>query len=171
MIFRVDPENGHDLGLLLARGAAGQLDRSQCFEERKEWSSERPGLLAGEDGDRLRVGECLCGLPRGRRSAATFLLGCDDPDNLRVLAWHRPRSADGVGPRLSRRRVASVERGDLGKFECVVAGERPDPVEAPHVDRSAGRAVDEGRIRCHRFVLSQSAVKHVKATITRLRRM
>ncbi len=64
-----------------------------------------------------------------------------------------------------RRRIAGVERRDLGEVEGVVPSQRPDPAKAAHVDRGAGRAVGERRFRCHRLVLSQSPANHVKTTL------
>ena len=98
-------------------------------------------------GDGLAVGELLSGLARGRRSAAPRLLGGKESGDGGVRSSHRARSGDRVGPRLSRRRIAGVERCDLGEIEGVVPGERPDPAEAAHVDRCAGRAVGERRFR------------------------
>ena len=63
----------------------------------------------------------LSGLARGWRSAAPSLLGGKDAGDGRVRSSHRARPGDRVGPRLSRRRIAGVERRDLGEIERVVA--------------------------------------------------
>ena len=147
VILGIDPENGHDLRLLLARGAAGELDGGDGLEQREEWAAEGARLLAGDDGDGVALDELLGGLARGWRSAASSLLGGKDTGDGGARPGHRARSGDRVGPRLSRRRIAGVERRDLGEIEGVVPGQRPDPAETAHVDRCAGRTVGERRFR------------------------
>ena len=147
MILGIDPENGHDIGVLLARRPAGELDGGDGFQQREERAAEGARLLAGEDRDRVGVGEFLSGLACGWRGAPPSLLDGKDTGDGRIRSSHRARPRDRVGPRLMRRRISGVERRDLGEVECVVARERPDPAEAAHVDRSAGRAVGERRFR------------------------
>ena len=164
VILGIHPEHWNHIRLLLPCGVTGQLDCRDGLEQREERAAERPGLLTGEDGDRPVVGELAGGLARGRWGAPSFLLGCKKSRDLRTRSSHPARARDRLGPGLSRRRVAGIERRDLGEVEGVVSGERPDPAKTAHVDRGAGRAVGERRFRCHRLVLSQSPANHVKTT-------
>ena len=171
VIFGIDPEDRNDVGLLIVRGPAGELDGGDGFQQREERAAEGPRLLPGKNRDRSGVGEFLRGLARGGGSAAAGLLRGEEGRDGRARASQASRPRDRVGPGLAGRRIAGVERRDLGEVERVVAGERPDPAKTAHVDRSAGRAVGERRFRWHRLVLSQSPAKHVKTTISTVRRM
>ena len=68
VIFGVDPEHGDGRHVVFALDLLGQLERRQGLEQREERSAKQPRLLAGDDGDRARVGEQPRPLrPRGRR--------------------------------------------------------------------------------------------------------
>ena len=118
----------------------------------------------------LGVFEFLSGFAGGWWRAPAFLLRREKTGDSGIRPRHPPGPGDGFSPRLSRRRVAGVERGNLREVEGVIAGEPPNPVETPDVNGGQGRSVGERRFRSHGLVLSQSAVKHVKATIRSLRR-
>ena len=52
---------------VVAPNARRQLERRQRFEQREERTAEQPGLLAGDDGDGVRVREQSTHLHRARR--------------------------------------------------------------------------------------------------------
>ena len=171
VIFGIDPEDRNDVGLMIVRGPAGELDGGDGFQQREERAAEGPRLLPGKNRDRSGVGEFLRGFASGGGGPAAGLLRGQEGRDSRAGASQASGPGDRVAPGLAGRRVAGVERRDLGEVKRVVAGERPDPAKTAHVDRSAGRAVGERRFRLHRLVLSQSPAKHVKATISTVRRM
>ena len=73
VILGVDPEHGDARHPMLARDARRELKRGERLEQRERRPAEQSGLLAGDDGDRLRVGERLRGgnaPPAARRGGA-----------------------------------------------------------------------------------------------------
>jgi hypothetical protein len=147
VILGVDPENGDDLGLLFAGSAPRQLHGGDRFEKREERAAEHSSLLAGHDGNGSWIGQFGHRVTRRRRRVSVALLSGENAGDRRVRARHRARSHDRVGPRLTRRRVARIERRDLREIERVLPSQGPNPRKPAHVDRSAGRSVGERRFR------------------------
>ncbi len=75
MVLGVDPEHRHDLRLLLARGGAGELDGGDGLQQGEQGAAEGSRLLAGQDSNRVRVGDLAGSLARRGRRAAALLLG------------------------------------------------------------------------------------------------
>ena len=97
VIFAIDPEDRNDVGLMIVRGPAGELDGGDGFQQREERAAEGPRLLPGKNRDRSGVGEFLRGLasgwpgPRGGPAAR--------PGGSRQPRWGEP----GFGSGRSRR--------------------------------------------------------------------
>jgi len=134
VILRVNPEDRHHGHAVLVRHLPCQLHRRRGLQQREERSAKQPRLLAGDDDDRLRIGQAFRrGARRGRRPAPLLL--CQQhtgeiggPPRMRLPA------RDGLGPRPGRRRVAREERAHLVVLECVVGRKAPDPGEPANVD-------------------------------------
>ena len=105
VILGVDPEHGDGRHAVIARHLFGQLQRGQRLEQREERTAEKPGLLAGDDGDGAAVGELPGGLARARRRAAALLLGAGLRRSRRADAC-APASAGSRRPRRPFGRVA-----------------------------------------------------------------
>ncbi len=71
------------------------------------------------------------------------------------------RASDRGGPGFARRRISCVERSEIVEVAGVVGGEWSDPPESAQVDAATGGHVFSG---WHDVVLSQSPLKHVKAS-------
>ena len=67
------PEDGHDGSPAPSLEGAGGLDRPERLPEHEERPAEEAGLLSGDEGHRLRVGQAGRGLG-GPRSLAALLL-------------------------------------------------------------------------------------------------
>ena len=108
-----------------------------AFEQREERAAEESRLLAGDDGDRLRIAK-----PRGcghrlRGRAAPLLLRRHDAGNRLARARVLLASGNRLAPRARVARVAREEIGDLRVVERVVGDQRPDPREPADVDGDA----------------------------------
>ena len=142
VVFGVDPEHRDRRHLVVARHLLGELDRGQRLEQREQRAAEQPGLLAGDDGDRLAVGEQRAGLARARRRAAPLLLSGDDRGDFVAVPVVRLGPRDRVGPRGAVRRIAGKKRRYGSEIVRVVGREAADPGKPPDVDRNThGRPV------------------------------
>ena len=174
VILGIDPEQRDDVGALFARHAPGQLNGGDGLEQGEERAAEGPCLLTCDDGNARGIGEPIRVGARFGWGAAAFLLRRKDSGNVSGCPPRRLGARDRIAPGFRLRRIPRKQRRHVREIERVVAGERPDPAESPHIDRHAGcRAVGRawlGRLRgpCrrsvgwHRPVLSQSIRKHVK---------
>ena len=115
VVLRVDPEDRDGRHVVVARHLFGELEGGQRLEEREERAAEEPGLLAGDDRDRLAVGQQSAGFARARRRSAPFLLPGDDGGDVVAAAIVRLGPRDRVGPRAAVRRIAGKERRDGSK--------------------------------------------------------
>ena len=158
VILSLDPEDRHDRHLVLARDLLGELDRAQRLEQRVERPSEEAGLLAGDDGDRARIGERAPGVDGARRRVATLLLGVDDRRDL-LSPWAAGlRGRNGARPGGAVGGIAGKKGRD--RFE-VVARSRRRGGRIPGKRRmSTAIRVDESdRFAGTREVLSQRTMQ------------
>ena len=115
VILGVDPEDGDRRHAVLLPHALGQPDRGDRLQQREERAAEEAGLLAGDDGDGLRIAQLRGGGDALRRGAATALLRRDDDRPRRRAAadaaararWRRARPRDRAGLPAKK----SAERG------------------------------------------------------------
>ena len=102
VIFGVDPEDGDGRHLVVARDLLGELERGERLEQREQRSAEEPGLLAGDDGDRLAIGEQRARFAGARRRLAPLLLRGDHARDVVAAAFVAPacgRSRRAQAPR------------------------------------------------------------------------
>ena len=107
VILRFDPEHRDSRNRVLLRHSRGELDGSQRLVEREQRAAEQSGLLSGDDGDRLRIGEARGGVARCRGRVAALELSrsacaLSSAAAPRMLLCARDRGR----PRRRRRRIA-----------------------------------------------------------------
>ena len=74
VILGVDPEHGHDGHAVIFRHLRRQFHRRDRFEECEQGPAEQSGLLAGDDGNGLRIAQrCRCRECLGRGAAGSLL--------------------------------------------------------------------------------------------------
>ncbi len=145
MVFGVDPEDGHRGDAMLGAEAFHELDRGERLEQREQRAAEQSRLLAGDDGDRLRIAQPCRRLDGLRRRAAPLLLGANDVGDRVARACLRAGTRDRLAPGARLARIAREEVGDSRVIERVIGHERPDPREPADVDgnvRGGGHAGD-----------------------------
>ena len=148
VVFSIDPEHGHDRRAQLALGAPRELNGGDGLQEGEQRTAEQAGLLPGDDGRGVGVGEKRGGCLRFGRGATPGLLCRDRSGDLGVLARAGPDAPRGLAPRLRRLGIAGIQRRHVREVERVVARQRPHPWEPAHVDCEAGRRACCSRGRC-----------------------
>jgi hypothetical protein len=58
VIFVVHPEDRDRIGVVFARGPPRELNGRDGLQQREQRPTKCPGLLARDDGDGARIGEC-----------------------------------------------------------------------------------------------------------------
>ena len=145
VILGVDPEDRHRRARRSSsRTRVGQPERGERLQEVKSGPPKRPGLLAGDDGDRSRVAQLRGGGAGGRRARRAGLLLRRAMRGQRVaLAGMALRARDGVAPGVRVARVAGEERRQPAGVERVVGGEAIDPGKPADIDaQTRGRGGD-----------------------------
>jgi hypothetical protein len=140
VVLGLHPEDRDGRHVLFALGLARQLQRGQRFQQRVHRAAEDAGLLAGDDGDGGGIGEAGRGGARGGGRAAMLLLSPQHFDQPRPIARMLLRARDRVAPGRGIDRIAGVEILYFREVVRVVAGERPDPREPPHIHTRRGNA-------------------------------
>ena len=126
------------LGAALRR-TARQLNRADGFQDGVERTAEHPGLLAGDDGNGVGIGEESGSGPCGFGGVAAALLRGDGLRHVIAMARVRSDAGADLAPRVGRLRIAGVERGHAGEVRRVFAGQRAHPREPPHVHSESCR--------------------------------
>ena len=142
VIFGVDPEHGDRGHAVLGPHALGEPDGGQRLEQREQRAAEEAGLLAGDDGDRVRVAELGGGGDRFGRCAAAALLRLQ-----RRRRWRRASRGCCCVRAIASRQAAAIggiageEVREPRVVEGVVRRQASNPREPPDVDgKACGRA-------------------------------
>ena len=137
MILGIHPEDRDGRDVVLRSNALGELNSSECLQQRKERSAEEPRLLARDDGHRGGIAKDGCGCKGNGRRTAALLLRLKHLDDGVALPVVTGCACDGVAPRDGIARIAGKEVRQARVVERVVRRQPSDPREPTNIDGNA----------------------------------